>query len=233
VFSNSEEFYDAVYSWKDYDAESERLHALIEERNPGASTLLDVACGTGTHLARLAQWYEVEGVDLDPKMLELAGKKIPDARLGVGDMVTLDLGRSFDVVTCLFSSIGYARSVARVRQAVAAMASHLAPGGVLIIEPWFTPEQWHPGRPHMLTIDEPDLKIARVSLSGREGRMAILDFTYVVGTPAGVEVFTERHEAVLATDEEYREAFGAAGLKVEHDEQGLMGRGLWIGRRPG
>jgi SAM-dependent methyltransferase len=233
VFSNSEELYDAVYSWKDYDAESERLHALIEERNPEARTLLDVACGTGTHLARLAQWYEVEGVDLDPKMLELTRRKVPDARLEVADMVSLDLGRSFDAVTCLFSSIGYAGSVERIRQAVEAMASHLAPGGVLVVEPWFTPEQWHPGHPHLLAIDEPDLKIARVNLSGQEGRMAILNFTYVVGTPEGVEVFTERHEAVLATDEEYREAFHAAGLEVERDEQGLMGRGLWIGRRPG
>jgi ubiquinone/menaquinone biosynthesis C-methylase UbiE len=232
VFSNSEEFYDAVYSWKDYDGESERLHALIEERHPGATTLLDVACGTGTHLARLARWYEVEGVDLDAKMLELARRKVPDVRLDVADMVSLDLGRSFDVVTCLFSSIGYAGSVERIRQAVAAMASHLTPGGVLVVEPWFTPEQWHAGHPHMLAIDEPDLKIARVSLSEREGRMAILNFTYVVGTPQGVEVFTERHEAVLATDDEYREAFGAAGLDVECDEQGLMGRGLWIGRRP-
>lgn len=233
MFSKSEELYDAVYSWKDYDAESERLHALIEERAPGATTLLDVACGTGTHLARLAQWYEVEGVDLDAKMLELARRKLPGARLEAADMVALELGRSFDVVTCLFSSIGYAGSVERIRQAVAAMASHLAPGGVLIVEPWFTPEQWHPGHPHLLAIDEPDLKIARMNLSGQEGRMAILDFTYVVGTPERVEVFTERHEAVLATDEEYREAFEAAGLEVERDEHGLMGRGLWIGRRPG
>ena len=53
--------------------------------------------------------------------------------------------------------------------------------------------------------------------------MSILNFTYVVGTPEGVEVFTERHEAVLVTDDEYREAFEAAGLEVERDEQGSDG----------
>ena len=36
-------------------------------------------------------------------------------------------------------------------------------------------------------------------------------------------MFTERHEAVLATDEEYREAFDAAGLEVERDEPGPHG----------
>jgi SAM-dependent methyltransferase len=232
VFTRSEQFYDAVYSWKDYDAESERLHALIEERVPGAKTLLDVACGTGTHLARLAEWYDVAGVDLDPEMLELARKKAPAVSLQVGDMVTLELGRRFDVVTCLFSSIGYAGTLGRVRQAVAAMASHLEPGGVLIVEPWFTPEAWHSGHPHLLAIDEPDLKIARMNLAEQEGRLSILNFTYLVGTQEGVEVFTERHEAVLVTDDEYREAFEAAGLEVERDDEGLMGRGLWIGRRP-
>ena len=48
MFSNSAHFYDAVYSFKEYAAEAERLHALIEERAPGATTLLDVACGTGS-----------------------------------------------------------------------------------------------------------------------------------------------------------------------------------------
>ena len=50
MFTNSARFYDAVYSFKDYEAESQRLQALIEERSPGAATLLDVACGTGKHL---------------------------------------------------------------------------------------------------------------------------------------------------------------------------------------
>jgi len=35
----------------------------------------------------------------------------------------------------------------------------------------------------------------------------------------------------MFTDEEYRSAFEDAGLKGEHDIDGLMGRGLWIGQR--
>jgi ubiquinone/menaquinone biosynthesis C-methylase UbiE len=65
VFSRTAHLYDAIYAFKDYAAEAARLHELIEERVPGPRTLLDIACGTGKHLAELRAWYEVEGVDLD------------------------------------------------------------------------------------------------------------------------------------------------------------------------
>ena len=108
------------------------------------------------------------------------------------------------------------------------MAAHLNPGGVLIVEPWLTPDVWVTDRPHLLSVDEPDLKIARMTFSGREGRLAIMSFEYLIGTPAGVEAFSEHHEAALFTDDEYRQACVAAGLVVEHDPEGLIGRGLYI-----
>ena len=231
MFTNSAHFYAAVYSFKDYGSESRRLQALIEERSPGAATLLDVACGTGKHLEQLRAWYEVSGLDLDPQLLEIAQERLGDVELHEGDMTSFSLGRTFHVVTCLFSSIGYVGTVDRLDGAIAAMAAHLNPVGVLIVEPWLTPEEWVADRPHLLSVDEPDLKIARMTISGREGRLAIMNFEYLIGTPAGIEAFSERHAAALFTDEEYWLAFAAAGLSVEHDPEGLIGRGLYIAQR--
>ena len=231
MFMSSAHFYDAVYSFKDYGSESQRLQALIEERSPGAATLLDVACGTGKHLEQLRAWYEVSGLDLDPQLLEIAQERLGVVELHERDMTSFSLGRTFDVVTCLFSSIGYVGTVDRLGGAIAAMAAHLNPVGVLIVEPWLTPEVWVADRPHLLSVDEPDLKIARMTISGREGRLAIMNFEYLIGTPAGIEAFSERHEAALFTDEEYRQAFSAVGLSVEHDPEGLIGRGLYIAQR--
>ena len=232
-FSKSAQFYDAIYSWKDYASEAAKLHALIEQykRSPGIS-LLDVACGTGAHIPFLREHYAIEGLDLSEEMLVVARQRYPGITFHQGDMTDFELGRRFDVVLCLFSSIGYAQSVAQLEQALAVMSRHTLPGGVVIVEPWLTPEQWQPGTTHALFVDQPDLKLARMNVSGLEGRFAIMDMHHLVATAAGVEHFVEQHRMLLFTQEEYLAAFRAAGLEVTYDAEGLMGRGLYLGKQP-
>ncbi len=146
-------------------------------------------------------------------------------------MVDSDLGRTFDVIVWLFSAIGYVVAVERLQAAVAAMARHLEPGGVLLVEPWIAPESFTLGTVHALYVDQPTLKIARISVSAVAGRVSILDFHYLVGTPEGVSQFTECHELGLFTESEYRTAAQAAGLDTTFDPHGLTGRGLLIGVR--
>src|SRR5205085_1701615 len=76
--------------------EAELVHEAVQARKPGASTLLDVACGTGAHLAEFRRWYRCEGVDLEPKLLAVARERLPDVPLGEAEMRDLDLGRRFD-----------------------------------------------------------------------------------------------------------------------------------------
>jgi hypothetical protein len=146
-------------------------------------------------------------------------------------MRTLDLGRRFDVVTCLFSSIGFVVDLDGLAAATRSLAAHVADGGVLVLEPWLTPDVWQPGRPHVLAADSEGLVLARVTVAGRHGRISMTDMHYLVGTADGVEQFEEYHELGLFTHEEMRAALEDAGLIVEHDPDGLIGRGLWIGTR--
>ena len=81
-----------------------------------------MACGTGKHLEQLRAWYEVSGLDLDPQLLAIARERLGAVELHEGDMTAFSLGRRFDVVTCLFSSIGYVGTVERLGDAIAAMA---------------------------------------------------------------------------------------------------------------
>lgn len=230
MFRKSAHLYDAIYSSADYPRQAEKLHGLILERNQGARTLLDVACGTGLHLEQLRDHFDtVEGLDLDPAMLKIAKQRLPGVVLHEADMRNFALEKTFDVVTCLFSSIGYAGSVENLSSAIGTMARHLNSGGLLFVEPWIFPEDWIEGHVGMDTFDEPDWKIARLALSHREGRKTTLEFQYLAATTSGFEYIEEKHEATMFTKQEYSAAFENAGLAVEFDEDGLIGRGLYIG----
>jgi SAM-dependent methyltransferase len=217
MFTKSARFYDTIYEFKDYRAESARVHELIQERKPDARSLLDVACGTGQHLEHLSQRYEVEGLDLDEELLAVARNRLPRITLHRGDMIEFDLGRTFDAVACLFSSIGYVRTRENLDAAVATMARHLSPGGVLVIEPWVMPEAWEDGHIGGVFVDHDDLKIARLDTSQRDGELSVLHLAYLVATRDEVSHFTEDHVLALFTDDQYRRALESAGLTVEHD----------------
>ncbi len=233
MFTKSEAFYDAIYNtMKDYDKEAQQIHAVIKQykQSPG-NALLDVACGTGAHIASLQRDYTVEGLDLDGQMLAIATRRNPGIIFHRADMVDFDLGYTFDVVRCLFSSIGYTKTLPRMRQALQTMRRHLNPGGVLLIEPWLAAERFKAGHLSATFVNQPDLKIARMNKGEVEGRVSIMNFHYLVATPAGIEHFTELHELGLFSHEEYLDAFRSSGLEVVHDPdpEKLMGRGLYIG----
>lgn len=231
MYARSARFYDALYHFKDYAAASEQLHTMIQDLRPGARSLLDVACGTGKHLEWLRSHYEVAGLDLSADMLDVARSRCPDVALHQADMADFELHRTFDVVTCLFSSIGSVKTLPNLRRAVACMADHLRPQGVIIVEPWFSPDTYWTGRITANFVDQPDLKIAWMYTSEVEGRISIMDVHYLVGTPTSVEHFTERREVGLFTNEEYLDAFRRAGLDAEHRPQGLFGRGVYVARK--
>ena len=230
MYDRLAELYDAIYSFKNYEKEAAKLHQLIQQhkRSPG-NDLLDVACGTGGHIAYLKGNYSVEGLDISAPMLRLAKNKHPDVVFYRRDMTNFKLKKLYDVVTCLFSAIGHVKTKRRLDLAVRTMARHLKPGGILVVEPWPTPKQWQIGRLGANFVDEPNLKVARLSISRARGKLSVQDLHHLVATPHRIEHFVERLEMGLFSKDEYLEAFRQARLEVTHDEEGLMGRGLYLG----
>ena len=114
MFSKSAELYDKIYfEFKDYEAEAQMINESINRENPSARTILDVACGTGEHARILREKYgfDVDGIDLNDKLISLAQRKNPIGNFNNADMVDFDLGKSYDIVMCLFSSIGYVKTL--------------------------------------------------------------------------------------------------------------------------
>lgn len=228
------ELYDQFYEarGKDYAAEASAVANLVRSRAPHASSLLDVACGTGSHLQPFSQEFaRVEGLELSPAMIEVAARRHPQLAVSQGDMRSIDLPRRFDAVTCMFSSIGHMADVEELDSAVDSFARHLTPGGVVVVEPWWFPPTFLSGYVAADVVSAGERTISRVSHSVREGRVTRLDIHWLVAEPAtGVRHETEQYEITLFERHEYEEAFGRAGLDVEYLEAGPSGRGLFIGK---
>lgn len=235
AYARSAAFYDLVYGDKPYQDEAERVHAVIQAHlRSGGNALLDVGCGSGGHLAHLRRHYRCDGVDLDAGLLAIARERYPDSAFHQGDMTDFDLRRRYDALICLFSAIGYVRTVERLRQTMRTFARHLAPGGVAVIEPWLTPEAFRLGVMRVDVSEQPGVKVARMVHSGMRGDLSVLTFSFLIGRAEGIEHFEEDHVLGLFSKEQMMDAIRAAGLEmVEHDPQGLTGRGLYVARQPG
>jgi SAM-dependent methyltransferase len=229
--------YDLIYTagrGKDYAAESAALVDLIRDRHPTATSLLDVACGTGEHLRQLRDRFtHLEGVELSEPMRAKAIAKLPGMAVHAADMRDFSLGRTFDVVACLFSAIGYTRSTEELRAAMRAMATHLEPGGLLVIDPWFYPDDWQGGFLDDLVAAEDGRKVVRLMLSKRDGRRSSVTYHYLVGDATGITHFTDTHDMTLFTRDEYADAIRAAGcVDVAFVEGWTNARGRIVARGP-
>ncbi|KFU75369.1 Methyltransferase domain-containing protein [Amycolatopsis lurida] len=235
------ELYDLVFRsrGKDFGAEAEELAALIRDRKPGAATLLDVACGTGAHLERLAGLFdEVEGVEIAPAMREFAQLRLPDIDIHPGDMRDFDLGKKYDSLICIGNAVACMLSSHDLDKAVARMAEHLDHGGVLVVEPWWFPENFIDGYVGGHVVREDRRVVSRLTRSVREGLTTRMEIRFTVSEPEGMRAWTDELVTSLFTREEYELAFERAGCTVEFLSDPLQlsdGRanapGLFVGVR--
>lgn len=233
MFTETAELYDLIYSaFKNYEAECTALATLIRSEHPGAHTVLDVACGSGEHARLLNErhGFAVDGLDLDPTFVRIARDKLRHGTVYEGDMTSFAVPGKYDVVQCLFSSIGYVSTLDNIRRALERFRAHLAPGGIVLVEPWFAPGVLEEGRVSINTAEASDVKVARMARTEIEGRLSRLHFEYLIGRASGITRASEVHELGLFTTEEMLKAFDQAGLAATHDPRGFAGRGLFVGR---
>ena len=119
--------------WRQMAAAGENPHGeadLVSRYQP--RSVLDAGCGTGRVAIELARrGVAVEGVDLDPDLLDRARQKAPELTWHEGDLARLELGRTFDVVVLAGNVVGFVAADDRPA-AVRSAAAHVAPGGRLI-----------------------------------------------------------------------------------------------------
>ncbi len=121
-----------TWSSRETDGPRERYLALLEERLPPGSQILELGCGTGAlTTTRLATRFAVTGVDISPRSLEVGRRRVPDATFVQADMTRLELPpASVDAVTAFYSMTHVPRE--EHPGLLGKIARWLRPGGLLV-----------------------------------------------------------------------------------------------------
>ena len=128
-------FYDILMSGVPYRFWMDYLQKVWAKHGQAPSTVLDLACGTGTVSRHLAErGYTPTGVDLSAGMLDVARSRALEANLSIPfvqqDAAELELGDArFDAAICFFDSLNYILEAERLQSAFARVCDCLAPGG--------------------------------------------------------------------------------------------------------
>lgn len=236
MYTQSPAYYDLIYrDLKDYGEECDKIERLLQRFAPRPERILDVGCGTGEHARRLTQdhGYLVDGVDIQPAFIEIARSKLPAARFEIGDMRDFQLGRTYDTLLCLFSSIGYTETLEGLEQALGCFARHLNPGGWLICEPWVSPDLWQSGQVDSLTVRDPRTgeQITRTRSGQTEGMVSVLSIDYEIEGEGKLRQFSENHRLGLFTQEQMQAALDKTGFEANWLPHGLQSESLIVAQK--
>lgn len=111
------------------DIVSESMDKLLRHITPPA-TALDVGCGVGNIAdALVSKGYEVDGIDISPKMIEAAKRTVSGARFFVGDVYTYSFEKHYDIIVAFaFLHLFPKREVVKMLQKFREI---LKPGGFI------------------------------------------------------------------------------------------------------
>jgi ubiquinone/menaquinone biosynthesis C-methylase UbiE len=127
----------------------------LADRLPPGARVLDLGCGNGAKTSRLAARFDVVGVDISGRQLELARAAVPGAAFVGADFATLEVpAESFDAVTALYSLVHVPREthpalLGRIRRWLKSGGLFLASlshvGGEDRVEEWLGVEMFFSG----------------------------------------------------------------------------------------
>jgi SAM-dependent methyltransferase len=146
IFKKYSEYYDLLYSGKNYSDEVEYIISLLREYACEAESLLNLGCGTGRHDYLFAEkGYCVTGIDFSKEMVAIARSKLKASKIKNppsfkhADVRRLKLNKEFDVVISLFHVMSYQTTNTDIRNTFRTAFEHVKEGGVFIFDCWYGP----------------------------------------------------------------------------------------------
>ena len=165
-------------------------------------------------------------------MLAIAERKFPNLPFHRDNLIDFDVKADFDVMICLYGSIGFVKTVANLRAALKRVAAQLRPDGVALITPWSTKEEFQECLV-VDAVDEPNLKISRMEqVRLKEPDIVEVIFHHLIGKGTDVTYHQQSVEIGLFSRQDYISAMTDAGLTIVEEYTGSDVRGgAYLGKR--
>ena len=148
VFDAYSEYYDLLYTGKDYSAEVAYIDILIKRHAPAAKHILELGCGTGAHAEHLARMdYHVRGIDMSEGMIERAQRRLatlPDdiaqrLSFSVSDIRSVRLEKTYDIAIALFHVMSYQNTNRDLMKVLQNAYDHINNNGLFLFDYWYGP----------------------------------------------------------------------------------------------
>jgi SAM-dependent methyltransferase len=214
LYTDDAELYDIAFGW-DVEEEVDWLY----DRLSCPQSLLEPGCGSGRMLESFARRdVEVAGIDLSPRMIELARERLGDrGEVSVADMTDFDLGRTFDAAISPINTLLHL-TPQQLTHHLDCMERHLHAGGAYLVQVGlldasshdpFASSHWEETRGETkLRCDWSDEEVDfERGISRQRSRIEVLE-----GPRAG-EVIEEIHDMTLWTPETWARAIASSPFR--------------------
>jgi ubiquinone/menaquinone biosynthesis C-methylase UbiE len=218
------EVYDVLYSASADDPFlTVQLAFLLRYLGEPSASILDAGCGTGRHVAPLAQrGYRVVGLDVSRTMLKQAqGKSDRGApRFVQGNLLALPFrDETFDAALCLESPLAYLQTREELRTALASLRRVLRAGARIIVDVFDYPGTlgYAPIAPQVAVFATPwgAVEVAESHRYDLPGGVWHMRQEFTVQKGSSREQFVVEHRLRVRSPGEYAAELEAAGFAIE------------------
>tara|TARA_Y100000389_G_scaffold183816_1_gene201662 strand:+ start:2666 stop:3412 length:747 start_codon:yes stop_codon:yes gene_type:complete len=143
VFKKYSEYYNLIYKDKNYKNEVDYIDSLIKSYSKNGCNpieLLDLGCGTGTHLSYFSNlYYKCLGIDKAADMIKIAQESYPQLDFACHDIQDIRFQKKFTAIVSLFHVISYQTTNIELFETFKNVYEHLKDGGIFIFDFWYGP----------------------------------------------------------------------------------------------
>ena len=198
--------------------------------------LLDLGCGGGHLLSHFTRHFTTEAVDISPEMLKISRGLNPDTIHHLGDMRTIRIGRTFDVVT-IHDAVNYMVTEQDLRAAIETARVHLEPGGLVLLAPDCLSDTFAGSRVVDWTRETEHQNVTFIEYVAQPSPGATTVesvFMFIINRNGEIQVEVDRHTSGLFPKSLWLDAMSQAGMDATYLQtnayEGGFGGNLFVGR---